>query len=73
MQQVADIVLEAARRLAVDGIVSLAAIQADPGVQVHVNTPSRVIDLMGQLEGEQKVRMACRHPEPRWHVTGGEA
>jgi hypothetical protein len=65
---VADIVLAAARREAVDGIVSLAQLQADPEVQVHVNTPSRVIDLMSQLADRQLVRMACRHPEPRWRI-----
>lgn len=69
--QVADVVLAAARRGAVDGIVSLRAVQADPEVQRHVNTSSRVADLMSQLEERQAVRAVCRHPEPRWRILEG--
>lgn len=73
MQQVADIVLDAARRAAVNGTVSLAQLQADPGVQRHVRSPSRVTDLMQDLANRGLVRMTCRHPEPRWRVTEEEA
>jgi hypothetical protein len=66
--RVADIVLAAARRAAVDGIVTLRAIQADPEVQVYVNTPSRVADLMQSLADQGLVQMTCRHPECRWRV-----
>ena len=69
MQQAADTVYEAARRAAVDGIVSLAAVQADPQVQARVSLASRVMDIMGELEGQHRVRMTCRHPEPRWRIT----
>ena len=69
---VADVVLAAARRAAVDGIVSLAQVQADPGVQVHVNSRSRVADLMNQLADQGLVTMTCRHPEPRWRVITTE-
>lgn len=66
--QVADIVLAAARRAAVDSIVTLRAIQADKDVQRYVNTSSRVIDLMAQLEERHEVRMTSRHPECRWRI-----
>lgn len=68
MRPVADIVLAAARRAAVNGTVSLAQLQADPAVQVYVHSPSRVADLMAQLEERHEVRMTCRHPELRWRV-----
>jgi hypothetical protein len=66
--QVADIVLGAARRAAVDGIVTLRAIQADRDVQRYVNTPARLIGLMSQLEERHEVKMTCAHPERRWRV-----
>jgi hypothetical protein len=53
-----------------DGRVTLARVQADPGVQRHVMSPSRVTDIMGELEGHGLVRMVCRHPVPTWRVTG---
>lgn len=71
--QLADIVLAAARRAAVNGVVTLAQVQADPEVQARVNSPPRVADLMGQLADRGLVRMTCRHPEPRWRVTEEEA
>lgn len=69
-----DIVLKAARRLAEQGdhgsrVVSLAQVQADPEVQAHVNTASRVIDIMNELGNAGLVYMICRHPEPRWRVN----
>jgi citrate lyase beta subunit len=70
---VADVVLAAARRAAVGGVAALRDIQADRAVQEHVNSPSRVIDLMTQLADQGLVRMTCRHPECRWRVTEEEA
>lgn len=70
--QVADIVLAAARRAAVDGTVTLAQVQADPEVQVCVRSSSRVTDLMAQLEERHLVRMTARHPVPRWRVITTE-
>lgn len=68
MPPVADIVYEAARRVAVDGIVTLPLIQADPGVRRYVCTPSRVIDLMAQLADQGRVRMTATHPVRKWRI-----
>lgn len=70
----ADIVMEAAARIAGEGngSVTLAQVRADPCVQRVVMSPSRVADLMGTLEGEHRVRMTARHPEPTWHVMAQE-
>ena len=38
-------------------------------VQARVSLASRVMDIMGELEGQHRVRMTCRHPEPRWRIT----
>lgn len=72
--QVAEAVLAAARRIAGEhgGYATLPQIQADPGVQVHVRSAERVIDVMGGLEYEQRVRMTQRHPVPTWRVRTGE-
>lgn len=70
-----ETVLASARKIAdanrpeAGRVVSLAQLRADPQVQVHVNSPARVIDLMGQLADAGLVRMVSRHPEPRWFVS----
>lgn len=70
-----DIVLAAARRIAAGNdpvagrVISLAQVQADPQVQAHVNTASRVVDIMNELALAGFVYMICRHPEPRWRVN----
>ena len=69
-----DVVLAAARRIADAGehgnrVVSLAQVRADTEVQRHVNTASRVTDIMNELERSGQVRMISRHPEPRWRVN----
>lgn len=68
--QVADIVMAAAARIAGEegGYVTLARVQADPEVQRHVMSSSRVTDIMGELEGYGLVRMVARHPVPTWRV-----
>jgi hypothetical protein len=70
--RVADIVMEAVSRIAGEGngYVTLARVQADAEVQRHVMSPSRVTDIMGELEGYGLVRMTARHPVPTWRVTG---
>ena len=71
--RVADVVYAAAARIAGEdgGYVTLERVQADPEVQRHVMSPSRVADIMSVLEGEHRVRMTARHPHPVWRVTEG--
>jgi hypothetical protein len=68
--QVADIVMRAVARIAGEGngYVTLAQVQADPGVQKVVMSPSRVADIMGELAGYGLVRLTARHPVPTWKV-----
>jgi hypothetical protein len=72
--RVADVVMSACRRIAGegDGSVTLAQVQADEGVQVHIRSAERVIDVMGTLAGERRVRMTARRPVPTWLVTEEE-
>jgi hypothetical protein len=48
------------------GYVTLSQIRADRAVQVLVNTPSRVIAVMQDLEDTRLVRKVAMHPEPKW-------
>lgn len=70
-QRIADVVMTACRRIAGEGngCVTLAQVQADPGVQAVVRSSSRVVDVMRTLEGERRVRMTAGHPHPTWRVT----
>ncbi len=48
--QAADIVMKAVTRIAGEGGTALAQVQACPDVPRHVMSPSRVTDIMGELE-----------------------
>jgi hypothetical protein len=74
-QPVADVVMAACRKIAWrgGGYVTLPQVQADEDVGRVVRSAERVIDVMGTLAGERKVRMTARHPVPTWLVTEEEA
>jgi hypothetical protein len=70
--QAADIVLNAARRIAGEGgYVTLPQLQADPEVDgaSGLRTAARVVTVMNDLENHGHVRTVASNPVHKWALT----